>query len=107
MPDGVLTAFWIESPLRHAPIGFGVTAWSIDDALGLIHDLDFGRYLPDNLAEVRVKEKVTVAELDRPHVVVNMGPIAVRGMWYPFVAVGVPQWAEERRTKRCSGPRQP
>jgi len=32
--------------------------------------------------------------LDQPHVVANMGPIVVRGMWYPFVAVGVPEWAE-------------
>jgi hypothetical protein len=27
-------------------------------------------------------------------IAVNMGPIVVRGMWYPFVAVGVPKWAD-------------
>jgi hypothetical protein len=25
--------------------------------------------------------------LDQPHVIANMGPIVVRGMWYPFVSV--------------------
>jgi len=51
---------------------------------------------------VRSTEGITVAELDQPHVVRNMGPIAVRGMWYPLVAVGVPRWAEERRARRCT-----
>ena len=54
--------------------------------------------MPKCLAEISVMEGLTVAALDQSHVVANMGPIAVRGMWYPFVAVGVPQWAEERRT---------
>ena len=92
-----LTAFWVRSPVPHAPLGFGVTAWSLDDAVAIIRDLDYGRYLPDDLAGVRVTEGVTAAELDGPHVVANMGPIAVRGLWYPFVAVGVPQWAEDCR----------
>jgi hypothetical protein len=103
MSDAVLTAFWIESPFPHAPLGFGVTAWSLDDAFGIIRDLDYGRFLPDDLAECRVTERVTVAKLDRTHVVVNMGPIAVRGMWYPFVAVGVPRWAQDRRTRHGNG----
>ena len=95
-----LTAFWVRSPLPHAPLGFGVTAWSLDDALGIIRALDYARFLPDDLAGVRVAEGVTVAELDQPHVVANMGPITVRGMWYPFVAVGFPRWAEERIAAR-------
>jgi hypothetical protein len=88
-----LIAFWIRSPLPNAPLGFGVTAWTVDDALGIIRALDYARYLPDDLTGVQVTEGVTVAELDQPHVVANMGPITLRGMWYPFVAVGVPQWA--------------
>jgi len=86
-----LTAYWIKSPYPHAPLGFGVTAWSLDDAVAFINAFDYGRYLPDNLAGLRVTEGVMVAELDQLHVVANMGPIVVRGMWYPFVAVGVPQ----------------
>lgn len=100
MAGNELTAFWIKSPLPHAPLGFGVTAWSLDNALGIIAALDYGRYLPGDQAGMQIREGITVAELDQPHVAANMGPIAVRGMWYPFVAVGVPQWAEERLTGR-------
>jgi hypothetical protein len=89
-----LMAFWVKSPFPHAPLG--VTARSLDEAVAIIRALDYGRYLPDGLTGVRVTEGVTVAALDQPHVVANMGPIAVRGMWYPFVGVGVPGWAEER-----------
>jgi hypothetical protein len=99
MTESKLTVYWIESPFPHAPLGFGVTAWSLDDALALIRAFDYGRYLPDDLGEVRITEGVSVAELDQPHVVANMGPIVVRGMWYPFGAVGIPLWAEERRTR--------
>jgi hypothetical protein len=89
-----LTALWIVPPSPNGPLGFGVTARSFDDALRIIRALDYGRYLPDDLGALRVTVGITVAELDQPHVVANMGPIVVRGMWYPFVAVGVPEWAE-------------
>jgi hypothetical protein len=102
-----MIAYWIKSPFPHAPLGFGVTAWSVDDALEIVRALEFGSYLPADLNGVQITEGITVAELDQSHVVTNMGPISVRGLWYPFVAVGLPQWAEERRTMRCSGPRQP
>jgi hypothetical protein len=98
-----LIAFWIRSPFPHAPLGFGVTARSLDDAMAIIRALDYGRFLPDDLAGVRVIEGVTVAALDQPHVVPNMGPIVIRRMWYPFVAVGVPMWAEERITPKLTG----
>jgi len=98
MANAGLTAYWIRSPVPSAPLGFGVTARSLDDALGIIRAFDYGQYLPDDVTAVHVTEGVTVAELDQPHVVANMGPIAIRGMWYPFAAVGVPQWAEHRRT---------
>lgn len=89
-----LTAYWIESPLPHAPLGFGVTGWSLDDALSIVRALGYGHYLPDDLTDLRITEGITVAELDQRHVVANMGPIVVRGTWYPFVAVGVPMWAD-------------
>jgi hypothetical protein len=89
-----LIAFWIVPPSAYGPLAFGVTAWSFDDALWIIRALDYGRYLPDDVGALRVTEGVTVADLDQSHVVANMGPIVVRGMWYPFVAVGVPAWAD-------------
>lgn len=95
MTNAGLTTYWIQSPVAHAPLGFGVTARSRDDAIRMIHVLGYGRYLLDGLAGVQVAEGVTVAQLDQPHVIANMGPIVVRGMWYPFVSVGAPRGAEE------------
>ena len=96
-----LTSFWITSPLPHAPLGFGVTARSLDEALGIIAALDYSRYLPDDQAGMQIQEGITVAALDQPYVIAHMGPITVRGMWYPFMVVGVPPRAEERLTNRC------
>ena len=76
----------------------GVTARSLEDAVDILHAVGYGDYLPVDLAGVHVIDGVTVAELDQRNVIPNMGPIVVRGMWYPFVAVGVPRWAEERLT---------
>lgn len=91
-----LNAYWIKSPLPRAPLGFGVTARNLDDAIAIIRAFDYGPFLPENLSSLIVIEGITVAELDQSHVIVNMGPIALRGMWYPFVAVGLPGWAAER-----------
>jgi hypothetical protein len=88
-----LTAFWIQPPSPDGPLGFGVTALSLNDALFIIRALGYGEYLPDDLNSLKIRVGITFAELDHPHVVANMGPIVVRGMWYPFIAVGVPNWA--------------
>lgn len=93
-PAAGLTAFWIVSPSSPGLLGFGVTSRSQDDALRIICALGYGSHLPDDLNDLRVTEGVKVAELDQPHVVAKMGPIDVRGMWYPFVAVGVPEWVD-------------
>jgi len=98
--DDGLTAYWIVPPSPHGPLGFGVTAWLFDDAVQIIRAIGYGEYLPDDLNTLTVKKGITVAKLDQPHVVANMGPIVVRGMWYPFVTIGVPAWAEERLARR-------
>jgi hypothetical protein len=97
-----LTAFWIVPLSLHGPLGFGATAWSLEDALRMIRALGYGAYLPEDPGALRVTEGITVAALDQRHVVANKGPIAVRGMWYPFVGVAIPGWAEERRADRCT-----
>jgi len=91
-----LTAFWIKRPVANAPVGFGVTAWSLADALAIIRAMGYGHYLPKDLADVQITEGITTSSLDQAHVVPNMGPISVRGMWYPFAGVGIPAWGEER-----------
>jgi hypothetical protein len=95
MAKSLLTAYWIVPPLRDGPLGFGVTAWSVEDALRMIRSWGYERYLPDDLSTLTIRAGITVAELDQPHVVANMGPIVVRGMWYPFVGVGIPRWMEQ------------
>lgn len=91
-----LTAYWIKSPYPRAPLGFGVTARSLDDALAILCGSGYRSLLPNDFGDLQITEGIAVAELDQFHVVPNMGPIAVRGMWYPFVAVGLPRWVEER-----------
>ena len=85
----LLTAFWIVPPGRSGPLGFGVTAYDIDDALGIIQSLGYADYLPSDNASLKITEGVRYADLEENHVRTNMGPIVVRGMWFPFVRVGL------------------
>ncbi len=83
-----LTRFWLrfaitsESPLRMYRLGFGVTAYNLEDALRLIRE----RFSPDNALPplVEVIQDVDVRILDAGHVRPNMGPPCNYGIWYPF-----------------------
>ena len=80
-------AFWLTFPGQpRAPVGIGVTAFSIEDAYSL---LDERGYAFHRSGPVEVHEGVTVAELDQNHVVPNMGPLVFRGIWYPCLNVGL------------------
>lgn len=61
------------------PRHFGVSAYSLADALSLLTTAGFE--IDPNQAEV--KEGVTAADLDSNHVVPNMGVIVRRGVWFP------------------------
>lgn len=88
--DTGLTAYWItfpdEHPGCHVPLGFGVTAWSVEDAFRILDELGYGQH---RSARTEVRSDVTPADLDDNHVIVNSGPIVIRGLWYPFFQVGV------------------
>jgi len=89
MPDdgtkvSLLISFWIEGTDPHGPIGIGVTAWSIEDALTLIKERGF-----------RIDEGCAVAhqgvqphEVNVAHVERNSGPAFFRGIWYPCLNIG-------------------
>ncbi len=94
--ENELKPFWITSSFPCPLLGFGVTAWNLADALNIITAVGYGQYLPDQLSTLQVTEDVKTSGLERLHIVPNMGPIVVRGMWYPFVVLGVPRWTEER-----------
>jgi hypothetical protein len=91
--DGLI-AYWIVPPNKNGPLGFGVTARSLNDALEIIRGMRYEKFLPCDRAALCIVEGVTVAQLDQWNVVPRMGPIAVRGMWYPFVTTGVPGRAD-------------
>ena len=87
MNESLLTPYWIKIPSRpNGPLGFGVTAWSLDDALAIIRVR--GYTLPDDPREMQIHDNVAYGALHR-HVQQHMGPIVVRGIWYPFSQVGV------------------
>jgi hypothetical protein len=87
MTGSPLIPFWIVPPSEHGPLGFGVTAFSLSDAFQIIQDAGFE--LPEDRGALQIREAVRVSDLDQSHVVKNMGPIVVRGLWYPFTKVGV------------------
>ena len=89
MNSGLLTAYWVVPPGRYGPLGFGVTAHTFDDALEIIRSLGYGDYLPMDLGELRVIQRIRYRDVPNDHVRNHMGPIVVRGLWYPFRRVGL------------------
>jgi hypothetical protein len=78
-----LRRYWFAVPGLN---GFGVTAFSIEDARFL---LEAEGYLID--ADVEVITDVDVSTLDPNHVLQNVGPSSFRGVWFPCLNVG---WGE-------------
>jgi hypothetical protein len=44
---------------------------------------------PADIASLRITEGIRHADLDENHVCANMGPMIVRGMWFPFLRLGL------------------
>jgi hypothetical protein len=79
----MLRRYWFKTKDR---LGFGVTAYSVDDAKRLIDDA--ARRLGWDYEILRIVEDVDVRDLDQGHVVPNMGPPNFRGVWYPNLNLG-------------------
>jgi hypothetical protein len=88
-----LTGFWIEfeySAEREPPAGassgssprVGVTAIDDRDAFQLVAHRVFSDGPPPPIKEIRAN--VDVSTLDEGHVLPNMGPPHVRGVWFPL-----------------------
>ena len=79
--------FWIEfANAKDAPTGMGwgcgVTAHTFEDALSIISENALqGRELPELKNFI---EDVVVSDLDKNHVLPNIGNIFVRGIWFPL-----------------------
>ncbi len=88
MADSPLIAFWIVPPGERGPFyAFGVTAFSLNDAFRIIEDAGYA--LPEDKSTLHVKDGITISDLDQSHIAPNIGPLIVRGLWYPFTKVGM------------------
>ena len=74
----LLHRYWFQT---REHLGFGVTAYSVDDARILIDVA--ARRLGWSYEILRIIEDVDVRELDQGHVIPNMDPPNFRGVWYP------------------------
>jgi hypothetical protein len=60
---------------------YGVSAYSLEDALSLLRDAGF-EIEPSDPA-VTVRENARLTEFEERHIGPNMGPMQFRGVWYP------------------------
>ena len=75
--NSLLHRYWFEVT---GTWGYGVTAYSEQDARDLISEVE-GDDWDRNL--FRVVADVDVRNLDQGHVIPNMGPPNFRGVWFP------------------------
>jgi hypothetical protein len=81
--DRNLHRYWIKLDPTGLPsdLGYGVTAYSEPDALGILRHVVFeDDALP---AVVEITPDVDVRTLDQGHVAPNMAPPNWRGVWFP------------------------
>jgi hypothetical protein len=74
-----LRRFWFPVLGR---MGIGVTAFDLGEATRMANEVR-DRLFPLSPELDDVIEDVDVSTLDERHVVPNMGPVVVRGVWYP------------------------
>lgn len=76
----LLKTYWIESPRSNIP-GFGVTAFSREDAFQLLDACGHSLSIDD--PQISVTEGIRIEDLDQEHIVPNIGSLVFRGVWYP------------------------
>ena len=70
-----------------------MTAWTREDAIAILRRLVFDG---GNVARHTVIEDVDVTTLDANHVLPNMMPPSVRGVWYPIGYLNAPSTDNRR-----------
>ena len=80
-----LQKYWFKFKKLNKPtplnLGCGVTACDRDDAIYLIRTHIFSKI--EMAVIVEVDEDVQVSDLEKYHVLPNIGNIDVRGIWFP------------------------
>ena len=79
-----LRRFWITSPDQWLCHSYGVTAFSREDALQMLRDLRCDLPEPESLL---ITDDVDLESLDPNPVRCNIGPVVVRGVWFPKLGV--------------------
>lgn len=82
----MLRRYWFEFEHFDHPMalnmGCGVTARDYEDAVRILQERVFaGQPLP---RIARVHQDVNIQDLDKDHVLPNMGNVAQRGVWFPL-----------------------
>jgi hypothetical protein len=78
----VLRRFWLKfDDDVYSPMGYGVTAWTEDDAISILKSLVF-RDQP--VPKAKITADVDFSALDPGHIGPNMGSPNWRGIWYPL-----------------------
>jgi len=67
-----------EGSRRH---WYGVSAFSLDDAVALLEASGF--LLDPNDPAVSIREHVVLDDYEQRHIGPSMGPMQFRGVWYP------------------------
>ena len=82
-----LTRYWFEFDRSVSKLAVivpfaGVTAWSEEDAMELLRQRMFQHSeMPPIMS---VSHNIDINGLDDKHVLKNMGPANIRGIWYPL-----------------------
>jgi hypothetical protein len=80
----VLRRYWIKfaDDSHVSPMGYGVTAWTSDDALAILKAKVFANdHLPHSPA---ITADINISTLDARHIRPNMSSPNWRGIWYPL-----------------------
>jgi hypothetical protein len=82
---GLLKRYWFDFVNLNQPtplnLGCGVTAYDFEDAMRLLRERVFHSAIVPPIGNCI--EDVDVSTLDQNHVLPNIGPIDIRGIWFP------------------------
>lgn len=80
MSGETLTRYWFKTKNE---LGFGITAFSEEDAKVLLTDA--ATTIGKDYEVLEIIPNVDIRALDQNHVIPNMGPPNLRGVWYPLL----------------------
>jgi hypothetical protein len=83
-----LETYWITFPKNpNLPMAIGVTAYSVADVFQLIEEQNISSWFTD-ASELSIRCGIRFEDIDIGHVSPNMGPMQLRGVWYPAMNIG-------------------